>query len=118
MRRRNSPFRLPITATFSLHRTGSGRHIAHALDFDLVCVSDTEQKALDKLRLAVRTYIEYGLNNNLAADILFPAPDEYWEKLQGQKIVTLLAPIEIEDNRLFVFSASDDNGSQQTARTA
>jgi len=91
-------FQLPMMATFSVSER-EGKHIAHALDFDVVCVSDTEEKAIEKLRLSVKTYVEYGLSNGWADDIIFPAPSPYWELLSPETPIKLMAPIVIVDNR-------------------
>jgi hypothetical protein len=107
-----------MTATFGVQKREDGKIVAHALDFDLVAVSDTAERAIDKLRLVVKTYIEYGLNNNWAQDIIFPAPDEFWERLSPGVPGAIMAPIEIEDNRLFVFQAMLADEHNRVARTA
>ena len=79
---------------------------AHALDFDLACVAPSEQEADRKIRLAVKTYIEFGLSSGWADEILFPAPEEYWDKLRDATI-TLGEPIRIVDTRqMLVFLAT------------
>jgi hypothetical protein len=115
---RSSHFRLPMTATFSTHTREDGKAVAHALDFDIVAVSDTKDQAVEKLRLAVKTYIEFGLNNNWSGDIIFPAPDEYWDRIPEDTPASFQPPIEIEDNRLFIVSAMVAHEHQRTARTA
>jgi hypothetical protein len=116
--KRNSQFRMPMTATFSIHNRQDGKSVAHALDFDLVAVGDTTEHAIEKLRTSVKIYIEYGLNNNWAEDIIFPAPDEFWERLSTESPVSIMPPIMIEDNRLFVFQAMTADASNRTAQTA
>jgi len=106
-----------MTATFGVQKREDGKFVAHALDFDLVSVSETAERAIEKLRLVVKTYIEYGLNNNWAQDIIFPAPDQYWEKLSLNTPAAIIAPIEIEDNRLFVFQAMLADAHNRTAGT-
>ena len=94
-----------MTATFGVFQNEAGKYVAHALDFDLVSVAPTKEQAVDKLRLAVKTYIEYGLSNNWAADMMFPAPIEFWTRLLTDSPIGLLDPIMIEDNRVTVFEA-------------
>lgn len=112
-RRGRGAFQLPMSATFNITRE-EHRCIAHALDFDLVCVAETEDAAIEKLRLAVKTYIEYGLSNNWAEDIPFPAPPQFWE-LPPDTPTKLLPPIHIEDNRLIIFGAMIANAREQAA---
>jgi hypothetical protein len=85
--------------------------VAHALDFDLVAVSGTRAKAVDKLRLAVKIYVEYGLLNRWTDDIIFPAPADYWLRLQG-RMAEIMSPIEIEDTRMSVHEALLTNEHQ------
>jgi len=107
-RTQKNRFRLPQTVTFSVGaRKDDGKWVAHALDFDLVCAADTKPKAVEKLRLAVKVYVEYGLVNNFTEDIIFPAPEEYWLRLQG-KMAEIMPPIEIEDTRMSVHEATLD----------
>jgi hypothetical protein len=101
-----NPFRLPLSITFGSYERRDGKWVYHALDFDLVSVADTKSKALEKLRSSVKTYVEFGLSKNWHDDIIFPAPDEYWERLPQQgKVVEMLHPIEIEDTRVQVYDA-------------
>lgn len=107
-RTRKNIFRLPQTVTFSVGaRKDDGKWIAHALDFDLVCAAETKHIAVEKLRLAVKVYVEYGLVNNLIEDIIFPAPEECWLSLQG-KMAAIMPPIEIEDSRMSVHETTLD----------
>lgn len=114
---RQKAFRLPMTATFSLHVNSEGKAVAHALDFDLVAVADTYELALEKLRLTAKMYIEYGLVNNLSECIPSRAPDEYWNALTGSQCA-MLPPLEIEDNRVFVFSATSGPRVNEPGRSA
>jgi hypothetical protein len=76
--------------------------VAHALDFDLVCTANTSSEAENNLRLSVKTYIEYGLNNGWDEDIMFPAPKEFWDKISKDTPVRIGEPIQIERTRLLV----------------
>lgn len=100
-------FRLPMTAAFvSYTRAKDGKTVAHSLDFDLVAVAENEDQAFGRLRLAVKTYVEYGLSNNWAEDIMFPAPTESWDGFAASKSIQSMEPIEIEDDRMIVVRAT------------
>jgi hypothetical protein len=99
-----NPFPARMTATFSVHQRPDAKFVAHSLDFDIVCVDDSEAGALDDLRLAVKTYVEFGLANGWAEDVIFPAPDEYWERLDDKVGAKLMSPIVVDDNRLLVLA--------------
>lgn len=92
------PFQLPMTA-FTVTNVGPEGVVAHALDFDLVAVAGTREMATKKLRLAVKTYIEIGLSNGWVDDILFRAPDEFWQTLTPDCPVSIGEPILIDDTR-------------------
>jgi len=108
-----------MTATFvSYRRSKDGKTVAHSLDFDLVAVADDENKALDKLRLSVKTYIEYGLSNNWLEDILCPAPQKYWECFDKATEIKQLDPIGIMDDRMRVIRATIAEHENSTAPCA
>jgi hypothetical protein len=93
MQRIRKPFNLPMTLTnLMVH---NGKHVAHSLDFDIVCAADNEKEAWDKLRLAIKTYVEYGLSNGWQDFIIFPAPKEMWDKLTPETPLQLGPPIVI-----------------------
>lgn len=104
-RARARAFRIPMTGAFLSCQREDGKVVVHSLDFDIVAVSDNEEAAFKKIRLAVKTHIEYGLSNNWTEDILFPAPDEYWQYFQESPKASL-PPIEIEDDRMIVVRAT------------
>jgi hypothetical protein len=116
-RRKTPPFRLPQTVTFSVIERKDKKWVAHALDVDLVSVADSRLKAVEKLRLAVKTYVEYGLVNNWTDDIIFPAPEECWQRLQG-KMAEIMPPIEIEGARMSVHEALLTHEHRPIAATA
>jgi hypothetical protein len=116
-RKGQNPFRLPLSITFATCQREDKKWISHSLDFDLVSVADTKQEALAKVRLSVITYVEFGLMNNFASDIIFPAPDEYWERLDS-KVVEMLPPIEVEDKRILVYGTTLAHELRHAARTA
>lgn len=79
MQQTEPSFNLPPMLTF-LEST-NGYHAVHSLDFDIVSVADSEEEAWRKTRIAVATYVEYGLNNGLKEYIVFNAPKEFWDKI-------------------------------------
>jgi hypothetical protein len=106
------PFSLPKSVTISFCKTKSGRYRAHALDFDLVCTGTDRDETKRRIRLAVKTYIEYGLSNGWRNYILFPAPDECWQRLSStETLIAIWDPIVIRDEqqdaqqRLLVYGA-------------
>ena len=58
-------------------------YCAHALDFDIVCESATQDAALKKLGVAVNAYMEYAVLNDQLDNLYFPAPREYWQSPQN-----------------------------------
>ena len=86
-------FHLPMTLTHLL--TVNGKAVAHSLDFDLVAVAATEGEASEKLRVAVKTYVEFGLGKGWDDYILSPAPKKYRAKLTEDTPVRIGPPIEI-----------------------
>jgi hypothetical protein len=116
-RKGRNPFRLPLSITFATCEREDKKWVSHSLDFDLVSVADTKAKALEKVRLSVKTYVEFGLMNNFAEDIIFPAPAEYWQRLDT-KVVEMLPPIEVEDKRILVYGATITHELRRAARTA
>ena len=90
---------LPITATITLRPREDGKFVAHALDFDLVAVADTEKEAEQEVRLAVKLYIEYGLIKGWEKDIRFSAPQCAWDLLTPDAPIRIGEPIHITDHR-------------------
>ncbi|MGI0086239.1 MAG: hypothetical protein ACREBQ_14260 [Nitrososphaerales archaeon] len=105
MQKEKRTFKLPMTSTFAIGVQGD-KFSAHALDFDIVCVSDSEERAIDNLRLAVKTYIEYGLSKGWSEDILFPAQEKFWDGIDSEGLVKMLPPLEVDDRRMIVFRAA------------
>ena len=93
MHRIKKPFNLPMMLTnLMVH---NGKHVAHSLDFDIVCVADTTEEAWSKLALAIKTYVEFGISNAWQESIIFPAPQEYWDKITPDTPLQLRPPITI-----------------------
>lgn len=89
------PFRLPMTLSHLITQTSPNRFIAHSLDFDLVEVGTTRDEAWQRLALAVKTYVEFGLSKAWDDFIIFPAPDEFKRQITKEMVLTLMPPIEI-----------------------
>ena len=119
-KQKRAEFQLPMTATFTQTQREDGKFVAHALEFDLVAVANSEEEATDKIRLAVKIYIEFGLSKGWEDDILFPAPQESWNRLTPDSAISLAAPIEINDHRpsrrVFLMRAESAHG--ETRRPA
>lgn len=98
------PFELPTTVTIAFHRDRGDQITAHALDFDLACTGKNYLEACKKVRLAIRSYIEFGFLNGWAEDIRYPAPEKFWPP-QGTEL-EVMEPITIMDRQLLVYSAS------------
>jgi hypothetical protein len=91
MHRIKKPFNLPMVLTnLMVH---NGKHVAHSLDFDIVCVADNAEEAWQKLCLAIKTYVEFGISNGWQDSIIFPAPQEAWDKLTPDTPLQLRPPI-------------------------
>ncbi len=97
-------FQLPMTLMFLFSEDSKTKtHLVHALDFDLICTGKTEEEATKKIRLAVKSYIEYGLNENCPEDIVFPAPPEYWDLLLSAEDAAIMPPIKIMERRIMAY---------------
>ncbi len=79
MNRRNM-FTSRMTCAVLVSKTPSGAFQAHALDFDLLCEAPSREKVIEKLELSVKAYIDFGLSKGWSEDIIYPAPQEYWDK--------------------------------------
>jgi hypothetical protein len=112
---KRATFELPMTATVTLCQDPAGNTVAHALDFDLVAVSDTVEKAVEKLCLAVKIYIEYGLSNGWTDDIVFKAPPRFWEAISQETQAKFLPSIMIDASPLFVLGAIMSHASSSAS---
>ena len=100
--------------TIRFYDEPSGGITAHALDFDLAATGVDRSEALEKIRLSIRSYIEFGFSSGWAEDIRYPAPDRFWPP-EGTKFETL-APIEIMHQSLLVYSESSFANEHQAVR--
>lgn len=98
------PFELPTTVTIRFYPESGDRVTAHALDFDLASTGKTHEEALRKIRLSIRSYVEFGFLNGWAEDIRYAAPTKFWPP-EGTKFETL-EPITIMNHSLLVYSES------------
>ena len=73
-----SRFQLPMTAAVLLYRDKE-TFVAHALEFDICAVENSEKEAVDKLKRCMKRHIEFALGNGWGDSILSPAPSEFWE---------------------------------------
>jgi hypothetical protein len=83
-------------------RPNHGQVTAHALDFDLVSTAKDRADALRKVRMSIRSYIEFGFLNGWAKDIRYPAPAKFWPP-EGTNFETI-EPITIMHQYLLVYS--------------
>jgi hypothetical protein len=104
MLRSRRPFQLPTT-TMSISYKDAGKCVAHSMDFDLVCVADTEEEASKNLRLAMKTYIEFGLSHQWADEIYFPAPQEFQDRITEKTPVRVGPTILIDDRSMRLIEA-------------
>ena len=86
-------FSLPAMLTNVIWTNGKSK--AHNLDFDLVTVAPTEDEALQKLRLCIKTYVEFGLSKGWDNYIIFHAPKEILDQLKPNTPVQIMPPLEI-----------------------
>lgn len=90
------PFELPMMTYFLITKHPHGT-VAHALDFDLVSVAESESLAVTKLRMAVKAHVEFGIQMDISKDILFKAPEEFWAALTPETTLNIGEPIQIEN---------------------
>ena len=100
---KRKPFDLPMVLTNLM--THNGRCVAHSLDFDIVCVADSENEAWEKLSLAIKTYVEFGISKQWQDFISFPAPQEFWDKLTPETPIQLRPSIMIAGEERRVMEA-------------
>jgi hypothetical protein len=99
-------FELPMMSVIRFCRDEEG-FVAHALDFDLVAVGSTENEATEKIRWAIKAYIEYGLKNYWQDHIIFRAPEETANELSpGATTIKLMEPLAILDRKMSLVSAT------------
>jgi hypothetical protein len=105
MQQAEPSFNLPSMLTFL--ESANGYHAVHSLDFDIVSVADSEEEAWRKLRIAVTTYVEFGLSNGLKQYIVFNAPKEFWDKITPDVQSRIMAPITFADTEKKVLAVHE-----------
>lgn len=109
MQQPERPFNLPMMLTFL--ESQNGHHAVHSLDFDIVSVADSEEVAWKKLRLAVKTYVEFGLSKGWKNHILFNAPQECWDKITPELTSRILESITLGDTETKVIAVNEPKHS-------
>jgi len=95
---------LPRTITV-LVTEGVGRATAHALDVDVVAEADSADKALKKLNLALKAYFSYGVANGLIDQVIYPAPEGEWARLESITTSTRVTTPRFGVNPVVLFEA-------------
>lgn len=106
-------FNLPMMLTFL--ESKNGHHAVHSLDFDIVSVADSEEVAWSKQRLAVKTYVEFGLSKGWKNHIVFNAPQECWDKITPDLHSRILESITLGDTETKVIAVNDPQHSNLRA---
>jgi hypothetical protein len=106
-------FSLPAVLT-NLIAT-NGKCVAHNLDFDLVAVAPTEEEAWARLRLAVKTYVEFGLSKGWEHSMLFAAPQEVRDLLKPNTPVQIMPPLEIASDTTPVLAVRSPHETERLA---
>ena len=109
MQQPERPFNLPMMLTFL--ESKNGHHAVHSLDFDIVAVADSEEVAWNKLRLAVKTYVEFGLSKGWKTNIMFTAPQECWDKITPELTSRILESITLGDTETKVMAVNEPKHS-------
>jgi predicted RNase H-like HicB family nuclease len=111
-------FELPLVSVIRYSREEDG-FIAHALDFDLVAVGETEDEATEKIRWAIKAYIEFGLKNYWEEHIIFRAPEELANELSPENVtLKIMEPIIVQDRKIGLARAIPTHESRRTAAVA
>ena len=89
-------FELPTSVTIRFYHEPDGQITAHALDFDVASTAPSREEAIKKIRLAVRSYVEFGFLNGWVEDIRYAAPQKFWPP-EGTQFETM-EPITVHIN--------------------
>ena len=63
--------------------------VAHCLEMDICGQGNTKKEAVNDLIGAIRTQIDYCVENDMVDTIFRPAPKEYWDKFYNSQIIGL-----------------------------
>lgn len=66
-----------------------GKHVAHCLAFDLVCVGSSVNDASRKLDNLVKAHIEYSLDSRRQVNLTTQAPTPYWRQFFAGRNIEL-----------------------------
>ena len=92
-----SQFRLPMTATVLVYPSGVAEDwVAHALEFDLCAVEESQRGSLEKLQKVLKSHVEFGLKKGWGGAILSRAPDKFWNMLRDASPGPELEPVFID----------------------
>jgi predicted RNase H-like HicB family nuclease len=102
-------FELPLVSVIRYSREEDG-FVAHALDFDLVAVGETEDEATEKIRWAIKAYIEFGLKNYWEDHVIFRAPAEFANELSPENgTLKIMEPIVVQDRTINLARATPNH---------
>ncbi len=107
---------LPMMLTFL--ESKNGQHCVHSLDFDIVSVAGSEEDAWRKMRIAVKTYVEFGLSNGWKNEIVFNAPQDFWDKITPEVNSRILEPIMFGDTEMKVTVVNESEPADVRVRAA
>jgi len=110
-------FELPSVSVIRYSQDADGC-VAHALDFDLVAVGETEDEATDKIRWAIKAYIEYGLKNYWDEHIIFRAPKEFSNLSPENVTLKIMEPIIVQDRSIGLAKAIPTHEPRPTGAVA
>jgi len=111
-------FELPTVSVIRYSREEDGI-VAHALDFDLVAVGESEEEATEKIRWAIKAYIEYGLKNYWEEHIIFRAPEEFADELSPENMtLKIMEPIVVQDRTIGLAKATPTHEPRPVAAVA
>lgn len=116
MKPASKTFELPMMSVIRYSQDDEG-FVAHALDFDLVAVGETEDEATEKIRWAIKAYIEYGLKNYWQNHILCRAPKEM-TNISMDTSLKLMEPIIVQDTKLCLARTSATNEAKPVTRVS
>ncbi len=89
-------FQLPSSFSVLVRDYKSERvSTAHLLDLDILCEAPNRKAALNKLRVAVKGQMEFGIEKNWTDELIHPAPAKYWDQLDKATYLGPLPPLEI-----------------------
>ena len=111
-------FELPMMSIIQYSEEPDG-FVAHALDFDLVAVGQSEEEATEKIRWAIKAYIEYGLKNYWEDHIIFRAPEKLLDEMSpGKTALKIMEPIIVQNRKMGLARAIQTHEPNRTTSVA